>query len=133
VITEDNKSSQSWTVQTSESVVVGARARVTTRTGLHWREFVLLLVVVDAALVVLALLAAVRFIDATRPDFSLTAHFEIWLVGTWVLWLFSLRVGGAYDLLDPDVGPGSGGSLARSRVPWRLLSSQLWLSISLYR
>jgi exopolysaccharide biosynthesis polyprenyl glycosylphosphotransferase len=70
--------------------------------------------VIDAVLVLLALLAAVRLVDATIPEFALTAHFEIWIAGTWVLWLFSLRVGGAYDLLDPEIGRGHPGSLARA-------------------
>lgn len=98
----------------ARAVGPGLTTRVSTRTGLHWREFLLVLIAVDAAVVFLGLLAAVRFVDAVLPEFALTAHFEIWIAGTWVLWLFSLRVGGAYDLLDPEIGRGHSGSLARA-------------------
>ncbi|HEV2010429.1 MAG TPA: hypothetical protein VGS17_05320, partial [Candidatus Limnocylindria bacterium] len=82
--------------------------------GLHWREFLILLFVADAAVVLVAILAAVRAWDALFPSFVPTPFFGVWIGATWALWLLALRVGGAYDLLSPDVSRGHGGSLVRA-------------------
>ena len=80
---------------------------------LRWQELLLLLGLGDAA-VALATLFAVVTLWSRTPGFAPTELFEVWLVGTWLLWLVALRVGGAYDLLAPDVRGRESGALVRA-------------------
>ncbi len=82
--------------------------------GLHWREFVLLLALVDAALAAVTLVATVVVWDAVWPSFTQTPLFGLWLVATWILWVVALRAAGAYDLLAPDVDRAHSSALVRA-------------------
>lgn len=103
-------------VQGTASGFREARTGLRRALALDWREFLLVLAVVDAALVLVVLLGTIRLWDALRPDFTPTSFFELWIAGTWLLWLFALRVGGAYDLLSPEDGAGRTGPLIRALV-----------------
>lgn len=97
----------------SRSAVGTATAPRSRAIPLRLREFLLLLAVGDAAVALIAMLAVVS-LWSRSPGFVPTEAFEVWLVGTWLLWLVALRMGGAYDLLAPDVRGRISGALARA-------------------
>lgn len=84
--------------------------------GLHWSEFVIALVVADAAIVLGAMVAVVALWDRLRPGFTPTEYFALWLTGTWAVWLAALRISGSYDLLASAAVRGHAASLVRALV-----------------
>ncbi len=82
--------------------------------ALHWSEFVAVIAVVDAAIVAGVMVAVVTLWDRLRIDFIPTEYYGLWFVGTWLVWLLSLRASGSYDLLEPTAVRRPAASLARA-------------------
>ncbi len=84
--------------------------------GLHWSEFVAVINVVDAIVVVAVMVAAVAVWDRLRIDFIPTEYYGLWFIGTCVVWLVALRASGSYDLLEPTAVRRPAASLVRALV-----------------
>ena len=82
--------------------------------ALHWTEFRLALLAADAAIVLAVMLAVVTLWERVNTEFTPTELYEVWFVGTWLLWLVALRSSGAYDLLAPNTARGNVGALMRA-------------------
>lgn len=82
--------------------------------ALHWSEFIAAIAAVDAAVVLVVMLGVVRVWEWARLDFTPTDQFELWFVGTWILWLIALRSSGAYDLMGASPARGHAASLLRA-------------------
>ncbi len=82
--------------------------------GLHWTEFVIALVVADAAIVAGTIAAVALLWDRLRIGFTPTEYFGLWALGTWAVWLMALRLSGSYDLLASAAMRGHAASLVRA-------------------
>jgi exopolysaccharide biosynthesis polyprenyl glycosylphosphotransferase len=109
VVLEDQKA---MSASADPLVSLHATRRRRAALGLHWREFALVLGVIDAFVVLIALLGTTAAFSEI-PRFIPTPYFDLWLAATWAVWVLALRIGGAYEFTSGRPGRSDLGQLFR--------------------